>query len=440
LRGGRGGRQRKVAAAKARSIIAVTPEGMPADAADARMIRIILSIRKRGLAMAGLGGHIVAELQDIDNKPLAQIAGGDAVEIVVSHDRIGSVMLLASRSPWLALVLDSLVGFAGSEFYLKEWPALTGLPFSAVTNSFDDAVVVGFQRAGQAAILLNPPRDTRVGPGDRILVLAEDDSSYAPTPRRHAPVRPHLRPPPRGRAAAVVLRRAPERLLFCGWRRDMADMIRELDYDVPPGSELWLLNRVPMTERACRLLDKGNKEPLALRHLQLRHVVGNPAVRRDLMTIEEVSDGAAGDGLRVGHPTGRRETLDYFTSILLLSDEFGEGDGGEEVSGAEAVDSRTVATKLIVQDLQATAAERRRVARALAARAGGPEPPPPPPPCGTITEILDIRTRNLFQGLREAALAAGGVGVHGQQVRLRTCLGGAMRAPDRRARRVPRSY
>jgi hypothetical protein len=28
---------------------------------------------------------------------------------------------------------------------------------------------------------------------------------------------------------------AAERILFCGWRRDMAEMIRELDADVPPG-------------------------------------------------------------------------------------------------------------------------------------------------------------------------------------------------------------
>ena len=48
-------------------------------------------------------------LQDIDNEPLARLAGGEEVEIVVSHDRIGSVMLLTARSPWLAMVLDSLV-------------------------------------------------------------------------------------------------------------------------------------------------------------------------------------------------------------------------------------------------------------------------------------------------------------------------------------------
>ena len=48
----------------------------------------------------------------------------------------------------------------------------------------------------------------------------------------------------------------------------MADMINELDFDVPPGSELWLFNNVPMQERATKLLDKGNKSPLKLKNLQ----------------------------------------------------------------------------------------------------------------------------------------------------------------------------
>lgn len=42
----------------------------------------------------------------------------------------------------------------------------------------------------------------------------------------------------------LVRRRAPERILFCGWRRDMHDMIAVLDAFVYPGSELWLYNEV----------------------------------------------------------------------------------------------------------------------------------------------------------------------------------------------------
>ena len=137
--------------------------------------------------------------------------------------------------------------------------------------------------------------------------------------------------------------RPPERMLFCGWRRDMADMIGELDLDVPPGSELWLFNAVPMEERALRLLDKGNKAALRLRNVAVKHVVGNPVIRRQLLSLAEVSDGQQGDGLAAGQRTGRRETLNYFTSILILSD------CSEEVVDAVASDSRSIATTLMIQ-------------------------------------------------------------------------------------------
>jgi ion channel POLLUX/CASTOR len=142
--------------------------------------------------------------------------------------------------------------------------------------------------------------------------------------------------------------RQPERMLFCGWRRDMADMIDELDLDVPPGSELWLFNGVPMEERAMRLLDKGQKSALRLRNVTVRHVVGNPVIRRQLLSLTEVSDGLQGDGLEAGQRTGRRETLNYFTSILILSD------CSEEEVDAVASDSRSIATTLMIQVILCT--------------------------------------------------------------------------------------
>ena len=39
-----------------------------------------------------------------------------------------------------------------------------------------------------------------------------------------------------------------ERVLFIGWRRDIADLIQILDDFVAPGSELWLYNEV---QRLC---------------------------------------------------------------------------------------------------------------------------------------------------------------------------------------------
>jgi hypothetical protein len=51
-------------------------------------------------------------------------------------------------------------------------------------------------------------------------------SSYHPNQRASAPVRPQVAMGGRMHRGSQGVERQPERLLFIGWRRDMADMIR----------------------------------------------------------------------------------------------------------------------------------------------------------------------------------------------------------------------
>jgi len=82
----------------------------------------------------------------------------------------------------------------------------------------------------------------------------------------------------------------PERILFVGWRRDMADMINSLDILVPPGSELWLFNTVPVQERVEKLRDAGNKGDLDVKNLKIKHAFGNPTMRRDILQIKSLDE------------------------------------------------------------------------------------------------------------------------------------------------------
>ena len=231
-----------MSASQARSIVVLSQDGIPPDDADSRTARLILSLQQMKASVGHLSGHIVVELQDIDNLAMTNLVGRGDIEVIVSHELIGRLMLSAARSPWVAPVLSSLMGFEGSEFYLKEWPALAGTCFGAVHRRFDDAVPVGIQLADSGQVIINPADDVVIRPGDRLLVLAEDDDSYAPNEANGEPPAPSLT---EGRRLATK-EQVPERLLFCGWRRDMADMINELEADVPRGSELWLFNNVPM--------------------------------------------------------------------------------------------------------------------------------------------------------------------------------------------------
>merc|ERR1712046_96827 len=90
-----------------------------------------------------MGGHVVAEVRDIDNEPLVKLVGGQNVETLVSHDVIGRLMLMSVRQPGLAKVYESLLGFSGDEFYMETWPELTGVRFTDLPARFPDAIPVG---------------------------------------------------------------------------------------------------------------------------------------------------------------------------------------------------------------------------------------------------------------------------------------------------------
>ena len=105
---------KKVSADTARAIIALTPPDFDSDEADANMLRQVLAIKALDEDFGSDGErHVVVELQDVDNKDLIKMVAPDFAEIIVNHDMIGRLMLQCARTPELAYVLDSMMGFEG---------------------------------------------------------------------------------------------------------------------------------------------------------------------------------------------------------------------------------------------------------------------------------------------------------------------------------------
>jgi len=212
----------KVSVHTARAIIALS-DGFDPDEADSRMVRQILSLRGMlNKCNQEDPAHVVCELRDVDNKHLVEMVGKGLVETVCAHDVIGRLMIQCARAAGLAHVLENLMGFDGDEFYLKDWPELTGERFGDIFSRFDDAVPIGVKHDG--IVILNPPDDQVIEEGDEILVLAEDDDSYNVNDGSR-------RQPAVGTLPVIPSKEdKPETLLFCGWRRDMADMIKVSSY------------------------------------------------------------------------------------------------------------------------------------------------------------------------------------------------------------------
>ncbi|XP_031124534.1 ion channel CASTOR-like isoform X3 [Ipomoea triloba] len=303
---------KKVSVSKARAIVVLAEDGN-ADQSDARALRTVLSLTG---VKEGLRGHIVVELSDLDNEVLVKLVGGDLVETVVAHDVIGRLMIQCARQPGLAQIWEDILGFENCEFYIKRWAQLDGMPFEDVLISFPEAIPCGVKVASRGGkIILNPVDSYVLQEGDEVLVIAEDDDSYAPGP---------LPMVQRGNLPKnLIIQRSPERILFCGWRRDMEDMIMVLEAFLAPGSELWMFNEVSEKERERKLTD-GGLDVTRLENISLVNREGNAVIRRHLESLP----------------------LESFDSILILADESVE-------DSAIQADSRSLATLLLIRDIQA---------------------------------------------------------------------------------------
>ncbi|XP_009355444.3 ion channel DMI1 isoform X2 [Pyrus x bretschneideri] len=351
---------KKVSVSKARAIIVLASDEN-ADQSDARALRVVLSLTG---VKEGLRGHVVVEMSDLDNEPLVKLVGGELIETVVAHDVIGRLMIQCALQPGLAQIWEDILGFENAEFYIKRWPQLDGLRFENVLISFPDAIPCGIKVAVDGGkIILNPDDNYVMKEGDEVLVIAEDDDTYAPCPFPEvcAGYCPKTVEPPK----------YPEKILFCGWRRDIDDMIMVLEAFLPPGSELWMFNEVPEKERDKKLTD-GGLDVSRLENIKLVHREGNAVIKRHLENLP----------------------LETFDSILILADESLE-------DSVVHSDSRSLATLLLIRDIQSkrlpdkdTKATSLRLS-AFSHSSWIREMQQASDKSIIISEILDSRTRNL---------------------------------------------
>jgi voltage-gated potassium channel Kch len=258
----------------ARSIIVLIPEEDSESDADGHTLKVILALTNNPNRRS-TPYHVVAEIRDPRNLDVAQIVGKQEVELVLTDDLVSRIMVQTCRQSGLSVVYQELLDFDGAEIYMQAEPALVGRTFGEAIAAYEESAVMGLQYA-DGRVQVNPPHETMIAHGDRIIAITEDDDTLvvrngaAPTIDEAA-----LRNIP----APVE---APEFTLMLGWNRRSVRMLSELDQYVQPGSETLVVAEGPAAELGIELLQG------ALKKMKVSLRRDDPTSRRLLEELDPV--------------------------------------------------------------------------------------------------------------------------------------------------------
>jgi len=312
----------------ARSIIILAPEG---DNPDSQVIKTILAITNNPQRRPA-PYHVVAEIRDPKNMEVARMVGRDEVELVQVGDLISRIIAQTCRQSGLSVVYTELLDFGGDEIYFHSEPALVDTTFGEALLAFEDSAVIGLHRPG-ATPQLNPPMDTRIQAGDRLIVIAEDDDAIRFTGGQKSEIN----------AQAIELRepaqQTPERTLLLGWNWRAPAIINELDHYVAPASIVTVVADSAIAEDAIA------RYCADLKHQTITFQAGDTTDRRTL------------DALQI-------ETYKHVI-ILCYSDEL----------DPQQADAQTLITLLHLRDIATRTGQRFSV----------------------VSEMLDVRNRALAE-------------------------------------------
>jgi voltage-gated potassium channel Kch len=236
-----------------RSIIVLSPEG---DDPDSQVIKSVLALvndpdRRAEPYM------VAAEIRDAQNVEVARIVGGKELQLVLADDLISRIVVHTSRQSGLSAVYTELLDFDGCEIYTLAQPQLEGKPFGTAVMSYEHSTLIGVCDV-EGQIHLNPSPNRIIGPGERLVIIAEDDASIQVWSGAPQIAQAAIRPPIRREVQ-------PERTLILGWNRRGPVIATELGRYVAPGSVLTIAASTPEFEADVGNLTLPN-DNMAVQH------------------------------------------------------------------------------------------------------------------------------------------------------------------------------
>lgn len=258
----------------AKSIVILSPQN---ENPDASVIKTLLAVTKNPNRRPE-PYHIVTEIVDPKNLDIAKVVGQDEVELVLTGDLVARIIAQVCRQPGLSSIYTELFSYTGNEIYFQTEPPLTDKTFGEALLAYEDSAVIGLCRSGEMP-QINPPLETRIQAGDRIILIAQDDSTIRFSGYQNVTVdEAMIRTVP-------SLKLEPEKILILGWNWRATTIVQQLNEYVAAGSTVTV---VAQTEDAEANFSEGARE---LTHLTLTFQAGDITDRRllDSLALEKMN-------------------------------------------------------------------------------------------------------------------------------------------------------
>jgi voltage-gated potassium channel Kch len=293
-----------VALPTSKAVIVLSPT-LHADGSSVGATEADTMVLKTLLAITKVNGdhalHIVAEILDPRTEPVARMVVGERAALILAGPLVSRLLVQTGRQSGLSIVYTELLDFAGVEIYITAQPELAGRTFREAVFEYDTSTLIGVH-TWSGEILVPPPFDRPFEPGDRVIVISEDDDKIVLDGAPFAdstsilPVQP---PVPQ----------KPERTLVLGTSPRLPIVLRELDAYVADGSETTVIGEGDPT---AIVADVDGE----LRHMKLTAHAGDVT---DRGVLEWLDVSSFDHVLVLSETEGRtQEMADARTTVALL--------------------------------------------------------------------------------------------------------------------------
>jgi hypothetical protein len=210
--------------------------------------------------------HIVAEVKNEKNIEAAKMIGKDEVELILTDDIIGKIMVQTARQSGLSIVYTELMDFDGAEIYFNEEENLFHKTYGDAIFAYEESAVIGLQLT-DGSVKINPPMDLSITPGTKIIAISEDDDTLIVSKKNTADIKHELIKDNYNNVPTA------ERLLLLGWNKRALIILKNMDDYVGSGSYMKVVSSFAIDNETFNELKQS------LKNIQLEFEINDTTSR-----------------------------------------------------------------------------------------------------------------------------------------------------------------